>query len=151
MPETPKAQQIERAAVTALEGVSVAAGYQFDYKAVRLGAVGFDAVSTYPTLAVWPTEEPGEIQVEGQRRLLLLPVWGYYRNADEAELWSDLNKIRQDVERALIKPAPSQPLGLDFVQILEIHEVRKSPSQSDDVGGVLITFAVTYYYEHGNP
>lgn len=149
MPDVTKVEQIMVAVETMLGEVGVAAGYNYDYVAVSRWARLIDHVDEFPVLFCPAGDEPGEIQVQGQKRVQQIPVWGYHNL--QAEVGTQVNKMRQDIERKLLTPVDGLLLGLGFVTLMEIHEVNTFQHHAKQAEMVRVAIDITYEYTHGNP
>lgn len=154
---TPIAEQIELAAVAALDGISTAGGYNYDYANIAAGSgirklKAIESVNEFPVLFCPPSQEQpydtGTANVGEEERTLVLSVIGYAKSADQG---AQLNKIRQDIERALFAAAP-EILGVSGVTDLTLATVEKDQDLEDEAReAVRLVFHVVYRYERGSP
>lgn len=146
---TPKVEQIEVEMLARLEAISIAGGQNLDYLHVSRKLRLPEAVNDFPVLFCPPTREPGDLQVQENQRVLVAPVWGYANDEDDQA--TELNKIRQDVESVIYELEDQKLLGLAFVILIELHEVRKWQVAETFLELVRLEFHITYRYEQGDP
>ena len=158
----PLVEQIEAAIETILKGISVAAGYNYDY--MNLGADDVirkvampTEVNSFPVLYVFPAgETPTEASTTGPTNKVThhiqLPIVGY-ASPDSEACKTALNKIRQDVEAAMFASEQTPPL-LNVTGVMDLTlalvETWQDPKH-DQRGGVALTFIVQYRYQRGLP
>jgi len=146
---TPKVEQIELEVLGRLQAISVAGGQNLEYRHVSRKLRMPEAVNDFPVLFCPPTREPGELQVQENQRVLVAPVWGYAN--DENDQATELNKIRQDVESVIYELEDQKLLGLAFVTLIELNEVRKWQVAETFLELIRLEFHITYRYEHWDP
>lgn len=162
MPTTSIQEHIEVAVETRLNAISVATGYNYDY---RNNGTGKDLrklknpndVNEFPVLFCPPgSEQPkmegtaGTVQVSKTERVLNVEVWAYHKSSAHG---TQMNKIRQDVERALFADS-STILGLTSggVTAIEVGTIEKDQDVADEnLEFVRMIFPVTFRYGRGNP
>jgi hypothetical protein len=149
VPDTPKVEEIELEVLSRLQAISQAAGYWFDYREVSRKLRMPNECNDFPVLFMPPAREPGDLQVQTNDRVLVQPVWGYCN--DEGDQGSELNKVRQDVERALFEQSDNEVLSLGYVIMLELFEVRKWQVDGEYTELIRLEFHITYRYDHGDP
>lgn len=157
----PMVEQISVELEARIRDISVANGYNFDY--VNLGedeirvADAIFEINDFPRLYVPADDEAragaftaGSVETSKSEREVRLLVIGFVRceNSDTA-----LNKVRQDIERAVFQSGDAVPLGLPGVTALVPVTVSKwqSPKLGDKRAAVGVTFVATYRYTRGNP
>lgn len=144
---TPRVEEIEQAILTALEGISSGAGDNYDYVQVDRKLKQPDQVNEFPVLFCPPGKETGEELVEGTDRELLVPIWGYHNTEDAV---AQLNKIRQDVEKALFADG-DVTLGLDYVTGMSVQSVDRWQKLGANTEAIHVLVKVKYRYNRGNP
>lgn len=143
-----RAEQIEVKVLELLSGISVANGFNYDYKAVSRKLKQPEEVSQHPVIFCPPSTETGEQLVEGSDRVKVVPIWGYH---DTEASGTQLNKIRQDVERALFAGGDVR-MGLDFVIGMNPGTIRAWQVQGQGRQEVIrIEMHVKYRYDRGDP
>lgn len=160
MPDLPRSEQISAAVETRLRTISTANGYNFDY--VNLGddheirvSESIFQVNEFPRLYQPGDDEgqagqftAGQVETTKEERELRVLVVGYVETTDSD---TALNKVRQDIERALF--SADADLGLNWVTALRPTTVQKW--QDGRVGNnraaIGVTFVATYRYSRGDP
>lgn len=159
----PIVEQISAQLETRIRAISMIGGYNFDY--VNLAAEeirtreNIHEVNEFPRLYV-PADDEGQagaftagaVDVNKNEREIQLSVVGYVQ-CDDSD--TALNKVRQDIERAVFQSGDATPLGMTNREITRLvpTTVRKwqSPKVNDKRGAVEVTFVATYRYTRGDP
>lgn len=155
----PLVETIEAKVEERLNEMSVANGYNYDYANIEAGEdlrilESLEQRNEFPVVfCPGGNEGPpgGEIAPTSKDgRRLEIDVFGYAKSKDHG---TQLNKIRQDVERTLIRTADTVPLGISpGVTTINLVTVLKDQiPDNPDLEMIILTFAVEYRYTKGNP
>ena len=153
MVETIEAKVEER-----LNEMSIANGYNYDYANNGAGKdlrflENIEQRSEFPVVfCPGGNESPPSTETAPTTkdvRLTELDVFGYAKGKDHG---TQLNKIRQDVERTLIRTGDTVPLGINGVTTINLVTVLKDQMPDNpDLEMIILTFAAQYRYTRGDP
>jgi len=154
----PLVETIEAKVEERLNEMSVANGYNYDYANNGAGEdlrflESIEQRNEFPVIFCpggsegFPGSEMAPTTKDSRR--LEIDVFGYAKSADHG---TQLNKIRQDVERALIRTADRPPLGISGVTVLNLDTVLKDQMPDNpDLEMIILTFVAEYRYTRGDP
>ncbi len=154
----PLVETIEAKVEERLNEMSVANGYNYDYANNGTGKdlrflESIEQRNEFPVVFC-PGGNEGSPGIETapttkDGRQLEIDVFGYAKSSDHG---TQLNKIRQDVERTLIRTADKPPLGISGVTVLNLVTVLKDQMPDHpDLEMIILTFVAQYRYTRGDP
>jgi hypothetical protein len=152
------AETIEAKVEERLKDMSLTNGYNYDYANVEAGEdlrilESLEQRNEFPVVFCPGGNEgpPGSetAPVTRDERRIEIDVFGYAKSKDHG---TQLNKIRQDVERTLIRSDDAVPLGIVGVTTLNLVTVLKDQMPDNpDLEMIILTFAAQYRYTRGDP
>jgi len=152
------AETIEAKVEERLNEMSVANGYNYDYANNGSGEdlrflESIEQRNEFPVVFCPggnegpPSNETAPVSRDARR--IEIDVFGYAKSKDHG---TQLNKIRQDVERTLIRGADAVPLGINGVTTTNLVTVLKDQiPDNPDLEMIILTFAAEYRYTRGDP
>ena len=146
-----KAEQIEARVLALLSVISVANGYNYDYKQISRWLEKPGGVNDHPAIFCPPGPEgdAGSDRVSSEERIKVVPIWGYHDDP-AVPIGTKVQRMRQDIEKALL--ASGTNLGLDFVRDTKPGEIRSWQVTSAKPLEILrMEFHVTYVYDRLDP
>ena len=153
----PMAETIEAKVEERLKEMSIASGYNYDYANIEAGEglrilESLEQRNEFPVVFCpggneGPPSNETAPTTKDERRIEI-DVFGYAKSKDHG---TQLNKIRQDVERTLIR-AGEAPLGITGVTTINLVTVLKDQMPDNpDLEMIILTFAAQYRYTRGDP
>ena len=154
----PMAETIEAKVEERLNEMSIASGYNYDYANNGSGKdlrflEGIEQRNEFPVVFCpggneGPPSNETAPTTRDERRIEI-DVFGYAKSKDHG---TQLNKIRQDVERTLIRSSDAVPLGITGVTTINLVTVLKDQiPDNPDLEMIILTFAAQYRYTRGDP
>ena len=153
----PRVETIEAKVEERLNEMSIANGYNYDYANVEAGEdlrilESLEQRNEFPVVFCpggneGPPSNETAPTTKDERRIEI-DVFGYAKSKDHG---TQLNKIRQDVERTLIRSG-EVPLGITGVTTINLVTVLKDQiPDNPDLEMIILTFAAQYRYTRGDP
>lgn len=155
----PLVETIEAKVEERLNEMSIANGYNFDYANNGTGEdlrflENIEQRNEFPVIFCPGGNEgpPGDERAPTTKdeRRLEIDVFGYAKGKDHG---TQVNKLRQDVERTLIRTADTVPLGISpgVITINLVTVLKDQIPDNPDLEMIILTFAVEYRYTRGDP